>query len=126
MEIEKVCNFEKNYWVNDNLLVPKTPNNSHFKAVQKWIAEGGTVELFDYSAEALADKITQIKSTAATLILETYPTHKQLNVLMSGDATLIEAMNLFILEIRNVSNALESELQLLTELEDIKNFSIQF
>jgi len=71
-------------------------------------------------------KITQIKSVAASLILATYPTHKQLNTLMSEDAALIEAMDIFISAIRTKSNELEDELGLLNDLEEIKNFPIQF
>jgi hypothetical protein len=75
---------------------------------------------------AKTEKITQIKGTAASLILATYPTHKQLNTLMSEDAALIEAMDIFISAIRTKSNELEAELGLLTDPEEIKNFPIQF
>jgi len=71
-------------------------------------------------------KISQIKATAASLILATYPTHKQLNTLMSADATLIDEMNLFISEIRAKSNELEAELEPLSDPEDVINFPINF
>jgi len=76
--------------------------------------------------KAQAEKIAQIKSTAASLILATYPTHKQLNILMSEDTALIEAMDIFITAIRTKSNELEAELDLLTDPEEIKNFPIKF
>jgi len=76
--------------------------------------------------QAKAEKIAQIKATAASLILATYPTHKQLNTLMSEDTQAIEAMDLFISQIRTQSNLLEAELDLLRDPEDIKNFPIEF
>lgn len=85
------------------------------------------IEIDAYRLEqAKAEKISQIKSTAASLILATYPTHKQLNILMSEDTALIEAMDIFITAIRTKSNELEAELDLLTDPEEIKNFPIKF
>lgn len=75
--------------------------------------------------QAKAEKIAQIKGAAAALILTTYPTHKQLNTLMSADATLIGGMNLFISGIRAKSNELEAGLEGLS-VEQIKNYPIQF
>ena len=76
--------------------------------------------------QAKSEKIAQIKSTAASLILATYPTYKQSNILMSQDDDLIEQMNSFILPIRVKSDELEADLNLLTDLEEIENFKIEF
>jgi len=76
--------------------------------------------------KAQDEKIAQIKSVAASLILATYPSYKQSNILMSQDDDLIQQMNLFILPIRVKSNKLEADLNLLTDLEEIKNFKIEF
>jgi cell division protein FtsL len=76
--------------------------------------------------EVQKEKISEIKSTAAFLILAAYPIYKQLNILMSKDAKLIEEMNEFILAIRTKSNQLEAALDLLSDPEEIKNFPTQF
>lgn len=125
MQIETVKELKNGYLVNDSMSVPSDPKNSDFQKIQKWIAEGGAVESFDLLAEAQAEKIAQIKGAAAALILTTYPTHKQLNTLMSADATLIGGMNLFISGIRAKSNELEAGLEGLS-VEQIKNYPIQF
>lgn len=72
-----------------------------------------------------AEKIAQIKGAAASLILATYPTHRQLNTLMSQDIPLIDEMNTFILGIRTRSSELEAGLEGLST-EEIKNYPIQF
>lgn len=76
--------------------------------------------------QAQKEKISQIKATATSLILATYPTYKQSNILMSQDDNLIEQMDLFISAIRIKSNELKVALGLLTEPEEIKNFPIEF
>jgi len=80
----------------------------------------------EFLSEKKSEKISEIKSTAASLILAVYPTYKQLNILMSKDVKLIEEMNESILAIRTRSNELEAALDLLNDLEEIKNFKIEF
>lgn len=71
-------------------------------------------------------KIAQIKGTASSLILATYPIHKQLNTLMSEEAQAIETMNLFILPIRTQSNVLEAQVSSCTTSEELENININF
>lgn len=62
MKIEKV-KFQKNgFLVNDAVFVPNAPENSDFKRVQEWIAEGGVVEDEFSLAEVKAKKIQEIKA----------------------------------------------------------------
>lgn len=126
MQIETIKQLKNGYLVNGSMSVPNDTKNSDFQKIQKWIAEGGVVEAFDFSEDAMVEKIAQIKGAAASLILATYPTHKQLNTLMSEDSQAIETMDIFISGIRTKSNDLEAELSLLTDLEEIKNFPIEF
>ena len=58
----------------------------------------------EFLSEKKSEKISEIKATAASLILAAYPIYKQLNILMSKDAKLIEEMNESILSIRTKSN----------------------
>lgn len=125
MQIETVKQLKSGYLVNGSMSVPNDTKNSDFQKIQKWIAEGGVVEAFDFSADAMVEKIAQIKGAAATLILATYPTHKQLNILMSEDGQAIETMNIFISGIREKSNDLEASLNGLS-VEQIKDYPIQF
>jgi hypothetical protein len=80
----------------------------------------------EFLSEKRNQKISEIKATAASLILAIYPFYKQLNILMSKDAKLIEEMNESILAIRTKSNQLEAALDLLNDLEEIKNFKTEF
>ena len=83
------------------------------------------IDAYDFE-QAKKDKISQIKATAASLILAKYPFYKQSNILMSQNDDLIEQMDIFISAIRAKSNELEAALDLLTEPEEIKNFPIEF
>ncbi len=62
MKIEKVKEMESCYIVNDCNAVPKNSENSDYQQIQKWIAEGGTVEKEDLLAKAKLKKIAEIKS----------------------------------------------------------------
>lgn len=126
MQIETLKELKNGYLVNGSIFVPSDPKNSDFQKIQKWIDENGAVDTFDFFEDAKAEKIAQIKSKSGALILATYPTYKQLNILMSHDQNLIVEMNSFILEIREKSNELEAALSALSDLEDIKKFPIQF
>lgn len=126
MQITKVKEQENGYLVNDSIFVPNSQDNSDYQAIQKRIADGVVVEAFDYLEQAQKEKIREIKATAASLILETYPTYKQSNILMSKDNDFIEQMDLFISAIRIKSNELEVAVGLLTDPEEIKNFPIEF
>jgi len=61
MKITKVQEQKNSYLVNDSIFVPNAQDNSDYQAVQKWIADGGVVEAFDYLAEAKLAKIAQVK-----------------------------------------------------------------
>ena len=62
MQITKVKEQKNGYLVNDSIFVPNAQDNSDYQAVQKWIADGGVVEAFDYLAEAKLTKIAQLKA----------------------------------------------------------------
>lgn len=125
MKIEKVKQQKNSYLVNDSMSVPIDEQNVDYQKVQKWISLGGVVQEFDFLEYVKAEKISQIKNTASSLILATYPIHKQLNILMSQDNAIINEMNLFISLIRVKSNELEAGLEELSA-EEIKNYPIQF
>ena len=62
MQITKVQEQKNGYLVNDSIFVPFAQNNSDYQTIQKWIANGGAIETFDYLAEAKANKIAQLKA----------------------------------------------------------------
>lgn len=62
MQITKVQEQKNGYLVNDSIFVPNAQDNSDYQAIQKWIADGGIVEAFDYLAEAKLAKIAQLKT----------------------------------------------------------------
>ena len=62
MQITKVQEQKNGYLVNHSIFVPNAQDNSDYQAIQKWIADGGIVEAFDYLAEAKLTKIAQLKT----------------------------------------------------------------
>lgn len=45
MQIETVKDNGDVFIINDQFFVPKDIKNRHYKAIQKWVAEGGVVEI---------------------------------------------------------------------------------
>lgn len=136
MKIETVKYTTGGYVLNNQFFIPDDSGKPtetqdfYYIKIMKWIAAGGIVEPEFTDQELLSNakisKISQIKSISRSLILATYPSYKQSNILMSQDDDLIEQMNSFILPIRVKSNELEADLNLLTDLEEIENFKIEF
>jgi len=65
MQIEKVIDQDDSYLVNDSTSVPKEEDNSDYKAIQKWIAEGNKILVKsdeDILQEAKKEKITQCRA----------------------------------------------------------------
>lgn len=62
MQITKVQKQKNGYLVNDSIFVPNAQDNSDYQAIQKWIADGGIVEAFDYLAEAKVVKTAQCQT----------------------------------------------------------------
>jgi hypothetical protein len=62
MQITKVQEQKNGYLVNDSIFVPNAQENSDYQAIQKWIADGGIIEAFDFLAEAKLAKIAQLKT----------------------------------------------------------------
>lgn len=62
MKIEKV-KFQKNgFLVNDAVFVPEASDNSDYQKIQKWIDDGGVVELEFSLEEVKAKKVQEIKA----------------------------------------------------------------
>lgn len=72
MQITKVQEQKNGYLVNDSIFVPNAQDNSDYQAIQKWIADGGVVEAFDYLAEAKLTKIAQLKANRNAALEKTW------------------------------------------------------
>ncbi|NBV06585.1 MAG: hypothetical protein EBS06_05045 [Proteobacteria bacterium] len=62
MDIESVKKSKNGYLVNELIFIPLDEKNSDYKAVQKWIVEGGIVEPEFSLNEIKNKKIAEIKS----------------------------------------------------------------
>ena len=62
MLINKAKFTKKGYIVNDSISIPNCSDNTDFKLIQKWIADGGIVEPEFSLAEIRTKKIAEIKN----------------------------------------------------------------
>ncbi len=62
MQITKVEQQKNGYLVNEAIFVPQAEQNADYQAIQKWIADGGTVETQNLLLEAKVQKISEIKA----------------------------------------------------------------
>jgi hypothetical protein len=60
MNIQTVKQQSNGYLINNSMSIPNDPNNRHYKLVQEYITNGGTVEP-EFTEEELANK--QIQET---------------------------------------------------------------
>lgn len=84
MQITKVQEQKNGYLVNDSIFVPNAQDNSDYQAVQKWIADGGVVEAFDYLAEAKLTKIAQVKINRNAALEKSHESSQAFEII--GDA----------------------------------------
>ena len=97
-------------YLADGIFVPKDEGNRHYQAIKKWI-ENGEIVADEFTIDEIRDKKTsQIKSEAGSRINSVYSDIKQRNILMSQDASQIDEMNIFIQNIRDKSNLLETQI----------------
>lgn len=64
----------KNGWENNGSFIPNDENNTDYKAIKKYIANGGEYEKFDWLADAKAQKINELNEFHAS------PEVKQLTI----------------------------------------------
>ena len=95
----------------DGAYIPFADGNTAYEEYKQWLDEGNVPEPEFTAEEIEAEKETQrillIKSKAKELIEKEYPMYKQNNILMSGINVDIKAMNVYISNIRNISNEAE-------------------
>ena len=97
-------------YLADGIFVPEDEGNRHYQAIKKWI-ENGEIVADEFTIDEIRDKKTsQIKSEAGSRINSVYSDIKQRNILMSQDASQIDEMNIFIQNIRDKSNLLETQI----------------
>jgi hypothetical protein len=108
-------------YLADGIFVPEDEGNRHYKAIKKWIENGGTVADEFTIDEIRNKKNSQIKHEAGSRISSVYSDIKQRNILMSQDTSQINDMNIFIQTIRDQSNLLESQIADM-DLDQLNNF----
>ena len=110
----------KGYLAN-GIFVPEDEGNRHYQAIKKWIENGGIVA-DEFTIDEIRDKkISQIKSEAGSRIVSVYSDVKQRNILMSQDTSQINDMNIFIQNIKDQSNLLETQIADM-DLDQLNNF----
>ena len=71
MKIESVKLQNGGYVINDNLFVPAAEGNRDYRAVQKWIADGGNVEPEFSEEKILQNKVAKKKAERDAKLRET-------------------------------------------------------
>lgn len=95
MQILSVKEFKETYLVNGETSVPKSPDNSDYQKIQRWIADGGVVEKEDILAKTKLEKIAKIKSIRDQKNIEPISDYQGFIIDVEGNVTEQESYFVF-------------------------------
>lgn len=95
MQIETVKQTKSGYLLNETSSVPNDQNNSDYQAIQKWIAQGGIVEPFDFLKALRLEKIAEIENIRDQKNIETIVDNQAFQIDENGDLTSTESYFVF-------------------------------
>ena len=88
MKILSVKKSGNGFLINDTISVTNDdPNNKYVKAINEWLADGGSIDLEFSLTELRREKIDQLRAFTKAKITATYPEYKQRNFL-AGEAAI--------------------------------------